>query len=181
MSKNTELKKVFSPYHTEGDVICVDMDGVIAEWSTGGAKETLVKGFFATRPVVKKAANLVRLLADDGYQVVILSSVYPDGTAAEEKLYWLDKNGLGDIKRVFVPYGENKSDYVTCTGVCLLIDDYSKNLHNWDESGRVGIKYMNRFNGNNGSWKKDKLDRSLSSKQMYKKVKKVLEREKLAG
>ena len=170
----TSVKDVFQPYHTEGDVICVDMDGVIAEWSTGGAREVLVKGFFKKRPEVKKAVELVKLLNDNGYHVVILSSVYPEGTAAEEKLFWLKKKGLGAIRPVFVPYGENKADYIHCSGKRILIDDYSQNLHKWDETGGIGIKFMNEFNGNNGTWKKERLETELSPYEMYKKVIKVL-------
>lgn len=164
--KRFNKKKAFMPITVEGDAIFFDMDGVIAEWNTGGIEPTKEPGFFVERPVVEKAVNLIHILRDKGYSVYILSSVYTDGTAAKDKYKWLCGCGLGQVPFVFVPYGEAKADYITGDGVHVLIDDYSKNLHEWKKNGGIGVKYMNAFNGNHGTWRGIRLTDDMTAEEM---------------
>lgn len=145
----------FKPYYTQAPVICFDMDGVLAEWSTVDSKEdTLRPGYFRTRPADEKAVALLKFLEAAGFQVVILSAVYVTGTAVLDKIIWLFQHGLGFVPRVFVPCDlAHKSEFIITDAPKILIDDYSYNLHDWNEQGGIGIKFLNGINGTKGTWK----------------------------
>lgn len=167
------VKYAFKPINITGDVICFDMDGVLAEWGTDGPEPTKMPEYFTNRPKDMRGIELLKELDKDGYTIVILSSVYDFGTAARDKIKWLfdDSVGLGHIRRVFVPYGKaEKREFVQCTGKKILVDDYSVNLHEWEKDGGIGIKFMNGFNGNNGTWKKRIISEDMNLEQMKKVV-----------
>ncbi len=160
--------------------IYVDMDGVLAKWNENASEEeTHKKGYFISREAELSALSLVRLLKDAGMDVNILSSVYQDNHSVEEKKEWLDMNGLKDIPRTFVPYGEAKRDYVE-RGDNILIDDYSRNLRQWEEEGYTAIKFMNGINNRPkltivgdsvtvkiDGWEGYSIDYRMTPKQMF--------------
>ncbi len=151
-------------------VIYCDMDGVLAKWDTRDKPEDTHKpGYFLAREEERKISDLLHILKKMGYEVSILSAVYTNGYAVKEKEAWLDQHGLADIPRVFIPYGGDKSDYVAKTKN-ILIDDYSKNLHQWEKSGYVGIKYMNGINGSKGTWKGHTIDHRMTPQAMAQVV-----------
>ncbi len=126
----------------------VDMDGVLAVWNESASEEdTHVPGYFKGRERETSAVALVQLLKRAGEDVRILSSVYQDDHSADDKRAWLKESGLGDIKTVFVPYGEDKARYVSSEGGNpVLIDDYSRNLAAWRKSGYTAVKFFNGVN-----------------------------------
>ena len=136
--------------------IYVDMDGVIAEYGFGDSVEEMAApGYFAGRPVCANAVEAVRMLdRDPRFNVFILSAVFADDHSIEEKSGWLRENGLGSVVSCFVPYGEKKGDYVEKSGINILVDDFSKNLFDWESMGPdfYGIKFTNAGNGCKGSW-----------------------------
>ena len=170
---NATVGTIFVPAYIPHDVILFDMDGVVAKWGTENTHEP---GFFRNRPVVDKARRLIMELKKDNY-VMMMSSVYTDGTSVEDKIGWLNEF-LPGVPFIFVPYGENKSDYIQGPGMKVLVDDYSTNLHDWKEKGGVGIKYMNGLNGTNGTWKHDRLEEDMTVDEMVKKIKETIRREK---
>lgn len=135
-------------------VFFIDMDGVLAKWENNGNPND--KGFFLSRRCEKKAKQLVRSLKDDGYNVAILSAVYQNGYAEQEKATWLDNNELGDLPHLFVPYGSDKSEAIHNHAgekdKFVLLDDYSENLRQWDEAGHLAVKFLNGINNTNGTW-----------------------------
>ncbi len=160
--------------------IYVDMDGVLATWSEEASEEeTHTRGYFLSRPADVTAVEFVKTLCKNGYDVRILSAVYQDDHSAKEKEQWLLSHGL-DIPHVFVPYGDSKGDYLTDTSkIRVLIDDYNKNLKEWEKVG-LPIKYFNGINnrpkleaiGNvirirQDSWTGYSVDNRMSSRQMY--------------
>lgn len=133
-------------------VIYVDMDGVLAKWDQDASlEETYMPGFFLSRRPEYVMIEAVKCLVRLGMDVRILSSAYNNGHAAVEKASWLKEYGL-DIPRCFVPYGEKKADYIDQENINILIDDYSKNLHQWKAEGNIGFKFYNGINGNHGTW-----------------------------
>ena len=50
----------------------------------------------------------------------------------------------GDQKSKYIPNNINSNDY--------LIDDYTKNLIDWKQSGGTGIKFLNGINHTNKTW-----------------------------
>jgi len=132
-------------------IIYFDMDGVLAKWNENASvEETQVPGYFIAREPERNVIRLVKFLKGLGFDVRILSAVYPNGFAEKEKKAWLERNDLGDIPAVFVPYGADKYSYidnsVLSNGTAILIDDFKKNLEEWKHHGGIAIKFYNGIN-----------------------------------
>lgn len=131
----------------------VDMDGTLAVWDKDASIEEVAKvGYFLHRPEIENVVVAIRIIAmaRPDIHMCVLSSVFKDEHSIREKVAWLHEK-LPEISRermVFVPYGEVKSNYVKAKGTFLL-DDFSKNLHEWDG---IGIKIYNGINGTKGTW-----------------------------
>ena len=131
--------------------IFIDMDGTLAEWQWEG--KYTEKGYYANLPEITNMVKATKTLIKDGFNVYILSAVLDDEHSSDDKHIWLDnhfgKSLIPDNKRIFVPYGRCKADYVgDATGV--LVDDYDLNLFAWNG---VGIKVFNGINGSEKRWK----------------------------
>ena len=62
-------------------------------------------------------------------------------TASEDKVKWMRRLFSKDIKINTVLRAEKKN---FCTGKdCVLIDDFSKNIREWNEMGGTGILFIN--------------------------------------
>lgn len=136
----------------------VDMDGVLAKWDVNASiEETFQRGYFLNREPDYDAIKCVKNLITAKCDVTILSHAYQNGYAESEKIQWLNKYGLGNLKRIFVPYGVPKLNYVMLnpdTTINYLIDDFTKNLREWESTeNNIGIKYYNGINGTHGTWK----------------------------
>ena len=136
--------------------IYVDMDGVQAVYGFGDSVEEMSRpGYFRHRPMHENVIELMKLLRDaPEFEVYVLSAVFADDHSEADKRAWLDACGLNEVQAVFVPYGENKGDYVSHEGFNILIDDFSENLVAWERLGKnfVGVKFLNEGNGTRGSW-----------------------------
>lgn len=136
--------------------IYIDMDGVQAVYGFGDSLEEMAApGYFRERPAQQNMVETVqRLQDDDRYHVVVLSSVFSDRHSAKDKTEWLKAQGLGEVETCFVPCGMRKGDFVEKDGVNILVDDFSRNLFEWESMGRNfhGIKFLNEKNGSRGSW-----------------------------
>ena len=138
--------------------IYFDMDGVLAKWNPDASEEeTHEKGYFANReaddPVVelvKMFITLPKFVETNGVNVFALSAVYEDDHSSKEKDEWLMKVGLDKITRLFVPYGQNKSEFIESDEevINVLVDDYGKNLREWGKAGKnfIPVKYYNGIN-----------------------------------
>ncbi len=104
-----------------------------------------------------------------------------------EKAAWLKSVGLGDVVKIFVPYGKHKKDYIKIVMnpneeyLPVLVDDYSKNLENWGANkGYLPIKFMNGINNRPkltidgdsvkvklDSWCGYSIDNRMDPKQMF--------------
>ena len=123
------------------------MDGVLAIWEDVPEEESHNMGFFSSRKPEATAVNFVKRLVDAGEDISILSAVYEDDHSAIDKTDWLYAQGLGNVNKIFVPYGKDKHDYID-SRECLpvLIDDFSKNLIAWENEGFLAIKFFNGIN-----------------------------------
>lgn len=145
-------------------LLFVDMDGTLAEWNTSlpkFAKEIFRPGYFKARPAYPMVTQAIRMLiCSRAVEVFVISSVIDEPHVIADKNSWIDEHipELDYSHRIFCKCGENKADKVRETtgrfdGYCVLLDDYSVNLHQWEASGGTAIKFLNGINGNNGSWK----------------------------
>lgn len=151
-------------------IIFFDMDGVLAKWEENGNPHE--KGFMLSRKPDHAAIGLAKKLKETGYEVAVLSAVY--NTAAElEKVEWLEKVGLGNVIHLFVPFGSDKSAAVTSMTMSnkVLVDDYSKNLHEWEKSGNIAVKYYNGINGTHGTWAgKRSISKNMNAEEMMERI-----------
>lgn len=140
----------------------VDMDGTLAKFQTVDTLEILYeKGYFYNLTPQREVLEAVRDAAVSGdIEVYVLSSYLSDSEyALTEKNAWLDVHipEIDEIHRLFVPCGTPKIEWLRSEGFSMgesdfLLDDYSKNLHDWEPPCR-GIKIMNGINGNYGTWR----------------------------
>ena len=137
-----------------------DMDGVLAIFKKEASPEdTMRPGYFfrcAPDPVAIMSLSMMVFLGFFmGFENRILSCAWQNGCAERDKTLWLWKYGLGLVPRIFVPCGEEKTDYIEIDAdtICVLVDDRSANLFPWDAKGLVGCKYYNKINGTGGTWK----------------------------
>lgn len=138
----------------------VDMDGTLAVFNNNLSSEEQLyeQGYFLRLEPQTEAIEAVRgIIADQKMDVYVLSAVLTDSLyALNEKNEWVDKflPEIDDGHRVFTPVGQEKAQYIP-HGIQkgdVLLDDYSKNLHEWPEKG-VAIKLMNGINGTKGTWR----------------------------
>ena len=137
--------------------IFVDMDGTIARFYE--ADDCLEKmyeiGFFENLRPYAKMIKMLEKLNEKGYEIFILSACI-SMQCETEKQAWLDKYlpWIDKAHRIFTRCGMNKAEYIKRKGyddarVNILIDDYSRNLDEWNEAfGRHGIaiKAINEIN-----------------------------------
>lgn len=153
-------------------IVLFDMDGVLAKWKEDGDPKS--KGFMLSREPETNVISLVKKLRDKSdCEVAILSAVY--GPEAEkEKVEWLARVGLSDLMHIFVPVGSDKSKVAAGIGATkrILIDDFSKNLHQWEKvPGNISVKFRNGINGTHGTWEgKEAISIDMTVEQMYNKL-----------
>lgn len=178
----------------------VDMDGTLAEWrkisfdgfcseefSTMSMQEKLNKvlyspGYFSSLKeydhVVRAIDSLIDKSNGSSIEVYVLSCCLPDKDGVsprQQKNEWLDKHlpGIDQAHRIFVPDGESKTKYVPggIKAGDFLLDDYTKNLVEWESSGKgVGIKLLNEVNSTNGKWHGSKISNGMLSKYLKKAI-----------
>ena len=139
----------------------VDMDGTLAEWKAAASYEDLfVQGYFSTLLPHNSVKKAVELLFDKGFEVYVLSAYFTESKyALQEKNQWVEKYlpYIDAGHRLYVPHNISKPSYVnalvgnTDAGY-ILLDDYSRNLHEWKAAGGTGIKLLNGVNGTKGTW-----------------------------
>lgn len=156
--------------------IYFDMDGVLAKWDVEKTQaDTFEDGYFLEREIDPTAEILVRMLQTAKHDVTILSSAYVTTNARQEKSEWLKRHHI-TAPAIFVPYGMRKDSFVpnTC-GVKILIDDYTKNLREWEESdpSHIGIKYRNGINGSAGTWTGLSISHDMSLESMMSMFKAI--------
>ena len=111
-----------------------DMDGVLAVWDTTSTKaDTHEVGYFLEREQDEYIKEIILSLIEASEDVTMLTAVYTDGKAAEEKRTWLDQMGLAHVPMIAVPYGSPKHLFIDADPNVnhILIDDYTVNLKEW--------------------------------------------------
>ena len=145
-----------------------DMDGVLAKWNTSATiEDTFVPHYFRDKVEPdRKAFNVLEELSfhNEFKGVGILSARYDDeeneqNRFEQDKIDFLYQNGVNDLLHIaFVPCGTSKrialnNDCIRDTDICILIDDHTPNLIDWERGGSnfIGIKWLNGINGSGKS------------------------------
>lgn len=129
--------------------IFLDLDGTLARFNVRNALKRFdnEKGFFA-KLLAYKNIERVNELAKGGNVYIISAS--PNEQADSDKMEWVNKF-LPNLKIeniIFCRLGENKAKIIESKlqikidTTCYLLDDYTKNLTEWETVGGVGIKRL---------------------------------------
>lgn len=164
--------------YKEKPKILFDVDGTLALWNPAATEEEIhdPNYYYYQKPDMAIINMVISLLNDPAVEVGVISKVYNDQIAAE-KIKWLEKHNLGSLSRIFVPYEERKEQYVSSDGkdLFVLIDDYSKNLFEWEAAGHTGIKYRTKVNGNNGTWTGPSISQTMTEAEMLSVIYAVID------
>jgi hypothetical protein len=158
------------------------MDGVLAKWSNVSIEETYEKGFFSTRDPERVAIEVMKMMIQGGKDTSVLSQAYNDDHSVNDKDEWLGGNELGNVARIYVPYGEDKHKYLPedeGNVLYVLIDDFTKNLFSWESAGKkfVGIKFMNGINGTHKTWDGYMVTNRMSAEKIFTAITSIAEAE----
>lgn len=152
-------------------VIFFDLDGTCAEFrsmnqeykdSNGNPKffhprDLYDPGYFRNLAVHKSICESFRILkANPDFEVAVLTSVlYDSPYAVNDKRDWVKEHIGDDVTVIMTPCGKVKRDFIETTGPVILVDDFSRNLFEWEKESPLsfGIKCRNDINGTHGTWK----------------------------
>ena len=147
--------------------IFLDLDGTLAKFNVKNALNRFEteKGFFAKLGAYK-GIEVINEMAKAGNVYIISAS--PNTQADIDKMTWIEKY-LPNIPKnhiVICRCGECKALVLRRLGLvidknCYLLDDYTKNLTEWESVGGVGIKRITKVADNSR-----KLWKGLKIKQL---------------
>ena len=110
------------------------------------AKMRTVDHYYDKLEPIQEAVDLLfELYEKYGDDIQILTAIPKPHrgiiTASEDKINWT-KRLISDKIKINICYRAEKANF--CTGVdCILIDDYDKNIREWEALGGTGILYTN--------------------------------------
>ena len=141
--------------------IFLDLDGTLARFNVRNALQRFDKeiGFFA-KLLAYKGIEEINEMAKNGNVYVISAS--PNEQADLDKMTWISQYlpALQKENIVLCRLGENKAQVIESqlniiiNEVTYLLDDYTKNLTEWESAGGVGIKRLTSVADNSrGLWK----------------------------
>lgn len=128
----------------------LDLDGTLAKFNS---KRNALKrfdnevGFFANLKPYKYIEVINTLATKENVNVYVISAT-PNEQADKDKLTWISKylDKIPQQNICFSRLGENKAKVIknklniTIDNNCLLLDDYTKNLIEWQNLNGIGIK-----------------------------------------
>ena len=141
--------------------IFLDLDGTLVKFNVKNALKRFEteKGFFANL-LAYKGIEIINEMAKAGNVYIISAS--PNEQADIDKIEWICKYlpNINLLTNVLIcRCGDNKAEYLKSKGLQIdknsyLLDDYTKNLIEWESAGGVGIKRLTKVADNStGKWK----------------------------
>ena len=142
--------------------IFLDMDGTLAKFNVKNALQRFEneKGFFARLGAYKGIEEIDKMTLKQNNVYIISAS--PNENADKDKMVWIEKYlpNLNKENIIFCRLGENKAEYIEnklnikIDNNCILLDDYTKNLVEWENFGGRGIKRLTtQADNKTGKWK----------------------------
>ncbi len=139
----------------------LDLDGTLARFNVKNALERFDKevGFFANL-LAYKNIEIINELAQTN-QIYIISAS-PNEQADKDKMIWLEKYlpNINVENITLCRLGQNKAQIIqdkyniTINEQCYLLDDYTKNLNEWEGFGGKGVKRLTSVSDNSRKlWK----------------------------
>lgn len=145
----------------------LDLDGTLAKFNVPNALKRFAiedKFFYNLKPY-KNINYINRLAHQDNIKVYIISAS-PNIKADIDKKEWIQEYlpTVSSSRVVICRVGENKAEVIknrlgfSLDKDCILLDDYTKNLTEWESAGGCGIKRLTSVADNStGKWKGDTL------------------------
>ena len=140
--------------------LLIDMDGTVARFYEQAKciEKMYEPGFFSGLYPYENMIEAVKLLLKrDDLELYFLSSVDGESARADKK-NWINMQLGIDVPCMFCNTDRSKADFVLetlgpITKTDYLLDDYSRNLLEWEEAGGTALKFINELNGRgwNGS------------------------------
>lgn len=143
-----------------GNKYMFDMDGTICQfYAHPECLEEMYSGtYFKYLTPYENVFIAIKMLIERGNDVGIISACVTE-SSKYEKQFWLHYN-LPEIDPeniLLCDVGLNKAEEYKKMGgnlgKTMLIDDYTRNLMQWKDSGGIAVKMRNELNGTNGTWK----------------------------
>lgn len=129
--------------------VFLDLDGTLAKFNVRNALERFDKevGFF-TKLGAYKGIEVVNELAKTNQLFIISAS--PNEQADKDKMVWIQKYlpNVSIDNITLCRIGQNKAQIIEekysikIDNNCYLLDDYTKNLNEWESFGGLGIKRL---------------------------------------
>ncbi len=136
--------------------VFIDMDGTLCRFHDTDhnyIERMWEKGFYIGLKPFEELVKAISLCADRNPDVefYVLSAVLETEPpfAEDEKRQWVQEH-IPQIKperMIFVPAGADKASFIeNFDKNCYLLDDYNKNLREWQNAGGTSIKFINDIN-----------------------------------
>lgn len=130
------------------------MDGTLARFhdSSNYLERMYEPGFFAKLKPFGNAVKGIKELMKDYPQIEVftISACIDSPFCVKEKNDWLNKHlpQIDEAHRIFPPAGADKSKYIPggIKSTDSLLDDYNRNLEQWQKAGGNSIKFVNNIN-----------------------------------
>ena len=129
--------------------IFLDMDGTLARFNVPNAINRFEKeiNFFANLKAYKDIEIINELAKNNNLYIISASS---NERTDKDKMIWLKKYlfNITEENITFCRIGENKAKVIenkyniTIDKDCYLLDDYTRNLQEWESFGGTGIKRL---------------------------------------
>ena len=129
--------------------IFLDLDGTLAKFNVPNALERFDKeeGFFSKLGAYKGIESINELAKNNNLFII---SASPNEQADKDKMIWIEKYlpNININNITICRIGENKAKIIqdkyniTINEQCYLLDDYTKNLIEWENFGGTGIKRL---------------------------------------
>lgn len=155
--------------------IFLDLDGTLARFNVRNALERFDKeeGFFARLKAYKNIETVNELAKTNQLYII---SASPNEQADKDKMIWIEKY-LPNIKIENITIcrlGQNKAQIIqdkyniTIDKECYLLDDYTKNLNEWEQYSGSGIKRLTAVSDNSRKlWKGLTLKDLIELQQLF--------------
>lgn len=163
--------------------IFVDMDGTLARFHDENLylERMFEKGFFRDLKPFENAVSAIKELVKDNTSEIFILSATVNSCSLEEKQEWLDRY-LPEIDkehRIFTSLNVPKSEAIghRLTDKDILVDDYNKNLLEWQKAGGTSVKAKNNINhkGLHGElWKGDLIDITDTAESIVERMTKII-------
>lgn len=163
--------------------IFVDMDGTLARFHDENLylERMFEKGFFRDLKPFENAVSAIKELVKDNTSEIFILSATVNSCSLEEKQEWLDRY-LPEIDkehRIFTSLNVPKSEAIghRLTDKDILIDDYNKNLLEWQKAGGTSVKAKNNINHKDlhgELWKGDLIDITDTAESIVERMTKII-------